>query len=223
MPQLMAPQYSHERLSRYPRWTRDFRRTYTACTNSREFIDAAPLSPLNYAETLKLVSRLPERQPAPVLPGRLNELFDKLLACPEPAAAIPIEDAIWSVWMYDRHEGAARALQRACTDIAARRFDIAETRLATLVRRRPDWAEAWNKLATLLYLLERDDESVAAIHRTLEIEPRHFGAMCGLGEILRSQGDAEAACLAFSMALRVHPRLGGVRQTLRDLRGGAVS
>lgn len=178
---------------------------------------------MNYAATLKLVSRLPERQPAPVLPGRLNELFDKLLACPGAAEAMPIEDAIWNVWMYDCHEGAELALERACADIAACRFDIAETRLATLVRRRPDWAEAWNKLATLLYLLERDDESVAAIHRTLEIEPRHFGAMCGLGEILRSRGDVEAACLAFRMALRVHPRLGGVRETLLDLRGEADS
>lgn len=170
-----------------------------------------------YAETLKLVSRLPQRQPAANLPLRLNELFDKLLACRGPAEAGPIEDAIWDVWMYDTHEGAELALERASDDIAARRFDIAETRLAILLRRRPDWAEAWNKQATLLYLMERDDESVAAIHRTLEIEPRHFGAMCGLGEILRSQGHIEAACLAFSRALRVHPRLGGIRQTMQEL------
>ncbi len=176
-----------------------------------------------YADTLKLVSRLPQRQPAAVLPSRLNELFDKLQACPGPAAAVPIEDAIWDVWMYDSHEGAERALEKACADIAARRFDIAETRLATLVRRRPDWAEAWNKLATLLYLMERDDESVAAIHQTLEIEPRHFGAMCGLGEILRTQGNVEAACLAFNMALRVHPRLGGVRETVLRLLQGTGS
>jgi len=174
-----------------------------------------------YTDTLNLVSRLPQRQPAAVLPSRLNELFDKLQACPGPAAAAPIEDAIWDVWMYDSHEGAELALEKACADIAARRFDIAETRLAILVRRRPDWAEAWNKLATLLYLMERDDESVSAIHHTLEIEPRHFGAMCGLGEILRTQGNIEAACLAFSMALRVHPRLGGVRETLLALLRGA--
>jgi tetratricopeptide (TPR) repeat protein len=173
---------------------------------------------LLYAETLKLVSRLPQRQPAASLPSRLDELFDKLLACPSPATAVPIEDAIWNVWMYDSHEGAELALDRATSDIAAQRYDIAETRLAILLRRRPEWAEAWNKRATLCYMLERDDESVAAIHRTLEIEPRHFGAMCGLGEILRSQGNIEAACLAFSMALRVHPLLGGVRQTLREMR-----
>jgi tetratricopeptide (TPR) repeat protein len=167
-----------------------------------------------YAETLKLVSRLPERQPAASLPLRLDELFDRLLLCAGPADAAPIEDAIWNVWMYDTHEGAELALERASADIAARRFDIAETRLAILVRRRPDWAEAWNKQATLYYLLERDDESVAAIQRTLEIEPRHFGAMCGLGEILRCKGELEAARLAFGMALRVYPLLGSVQQTL---------
>jgi len=172
---------------------------------------------LRYSDTLQLVSRLPQRRPAATLPLRLYELFDKLHACASALYASPIEEEIWSVWMYDTHEGAELELDRACTDIAHQRFDIAETRLARLLRRRPDWAEAWNKLATLLYLMGRDDESVAAIHRTLQIEPRHFGAMCGLGEILRAQGEVESACVAFNMALRVHPLLDGVRRTLLEL------
>ena len=172
-----------------------------------------------YADTLKLLSRLPQRQPAATLPSRLDELFDKLLSS-DPADATRIEDAIWDVWMYDDHEGAELALERASADIAARRFDIAETRLEILVRRRPGWAEAWNKRATLYYVLERDNESVAAIHRTLEIEPRHFGAMCGLGEILHAHGEDEAACLAFSRALRVNPHLTEVRETLHTLQRG---
>ena len=120
--------------------------------------------------------------------------------------------------MHDDHDGAAHALQRSADDIAARRYDMAETRLTLLLKRRPRWAEAWNKMATLYYIMERDDESVAAIHRTLELEPRHFGAMCGLGEILRALGETEAACLAFDRALRVHPQLGGVRETLTAMR-----
>jgi tetratricopeptide (TPR) repeat protein len=178
----------------------------------------SPDCPVRYADTLQLVSRLPQRRPAASLPLRLNELFDKLHACASARYATPIEDEIWSVWMYDTHEGAELELDRACSDIAAHRIDIAETRLARLLKRRPDWAEAWNKFATLQYLIGRDDESVAAIHRTLEIEPRHFGAMCGLGEILRAQGDNESAVLAFSMALRVHPLLDDVRATLGDLK-----
>ena len=173
---------------------------------------------MRHAPTLRLLSRLPERRPAPSLPSRLDGFFDRLTACATPGEAQPVEDAIWSAWMYHGHEEADAALARASADMAARRFDIAETRLAILLRRRPDWAEAWNKRATLCYLMERDDESVEAIHRTLELEPRHFGALCGLGEIFRSRGERGAALLAFGLALRVHPQLQGVRETTRALR-----
>jgi cytochrome c-type biogenesis protein CcmH/NrfG len=172
---------------------------------------------MRYAETLQLVASLPERRPARSLPSRLDELFERLPACASAGEAARVEEEIWSAWMYDGHEEAELALERACADIAARRFDLAETRLAILLRRRPGWAEAWNKLATLCYLMERDDESVAAIRRTLEIEPRHFGALAGLGEILRSQGEAGPALLAFGMALRLHPHLGSVRESMRAL------
>ncbi len=172
---------------------------------------------MRYARTLGLVAALPARRPAPTLPSRLNELFDKISACPDAAAAERLEDEIWSAWMYHGHEEAEAALGRAAADMAAGRFDLAETRLAILVRRRPDWAEAWNKQATLHYLRGHDDASVAAIHRTLELEPRHFGALAGLGEILRAQGELEMARLAFAAALRLYPLHAGVRRSVGEL------
>ncbi len=119
--------------------------------------------------------------------------------------------------MYHGHEDAEAALDRAARDIDARRFDIAETRLALILRSRPDWAEAWNMRATLHYLQGREDESVAAIGRTLALEPRHFGALCGLGEILRGLDEKEAALLAFRRALRLHPQLSGINASLVEL------
>lgn len=172
---------------------------------------------MRYPETLHLLARLPERRPAPSLPSRLQEFFERLAACATPEAARPVEDAIWDAWMHHGHEDAEVVLDRASADMAAQRYDLAETRLAILLRRRPDWAEAWNKRATLCYLMGRDDECVAAIHRTLALEPRHFGALCGLGEILRGQGDRAGALLAFARALRVHPQLDGARETVRAL------
>jgi tetratricopeptide (TPR) repeat protein len=168
-----------------------------------------------YFETLRLVASLAGRRPAPSLPARLDQLFSRLGAA--DCAADELEDQIWRLWMHHPHRLAARALDRAASDIAAQRYDLAETRLELLLRARPDFAEAWNKRATLYYLLERDEDSVHDIRRTLELEPRHFGALCGLGEICVSRGDREAALFVFQTALRVNPHLEGARTAVEQL------
>lgn len=168
-----------------------------------------------YAETLKLVAHLAQRRPAPVLPSRLDQLF-RHLALPD-CRADELEEEIWQLWMHHPHRRAAQALDRAASDIAAQRFDLAETRLQRLVRACPDFPEAWNKRATLYYLQERDAESVRDIHRTLELEPRHFGALCGLGEICLTRGDVEAALFVFHAALRVNPHLDSTRDKIEHL------
>jgi tetratricopeptide (TPR) repeat protein len=170
-----------------------------------------------YFETLRLVASLSGRRPAPSLPLRLNQLFSLLGAA--DCAADELEEEIWQLWMHHPHRLAARALDRAASDIAAQRYDLAETRLALLLRARPDFAEAWNKRATLYYLLGRDDDSVHDIRRTLELEPRHFGALCGLGEICVSRGDREAALFVFQTAVRVNPHLGAARDAMEQLTG----
>ena len=170
-----------------------------------------------YADTLRLVSTLAARRPAGALPARLDQLFHHLA---EPScAADALEDQIWRLWMHHPHRRAAAALDRTATDIALQLYDIAETRLTNLVRACPDFAEAWNKRATLYYLQGRDGESVHDIHRTLELEPRHFGALCGLAEIFRSAGDAESAVFVFRMALRVNPHLAVARAAIDELLG----
>lgn len=168
-----------------------------------------------YAETLKLVAHLPERKPAAVLPQRLEQLFRRL-ALPG-CQARDVEEEIWQVWMHHPHERAAVALDRAASDIAAQRYDLAETRLGRLLRACPDFAEAWNKRATLYYMLERDEECVHDIRRTLELEPRHFGALCGLAEICAGRGERGDAVFVFHAALRVHPHLEAARTSLEQL------
>lgn len=169
-----------------------------------------------YQETLHLISVLGERAPAPCLPGRLEQLFRALAADPSVDAQ-GIEETIWALWMYHPHRAVAQALERATSDIAAQRYDIAETRLARLLRSRPDFPEAWNKRATLYYIQERDEECLADLHRTLELEPRHFGALCGFGEICLGRGDAQGALLAFRAALRLNPHLRSIAQTCRRI------
>jgi len=159
-----------------------------------------------YANTLSLIAARHQRRPARSTPA-LDALFQRLAGCGTEPDALAVEDRIWHIWMHHPHRIANEALDRSADDIAARRFDVAETRLTRLLRCLPDYVEAWHKRATLYYLLGRDDQCVQDLSRTLEREPRHFAALCSFGEILLGEGDVEGACFAFSAALALHPFL----------------
>jgi Tfp pilus assembly protein PilF len=165
-------------------------------------------------EILGLIADRRERRPARDLPA-LAQLFQRLCACTSMEAA-DTEDLIWNAWMHHPHRAAAAALDAATRDIAARRYDIAETRLTILLRRAPQYAEAWHKRATLYYLLGRDAECMHDIRRTLELEPRHFAAMLHFAEILLGAGAGNEARFAFAAALTLHPHLPRARDALSD-------
>ena len=169
------------------------------------------------AETgiLNLIAARRARRPARDLPA-LAQLFRRLAVCPNSDEATETEDRIWSVWMHHPHAEAAATLDAATRDIAARRYDIAETRLTRLLRRAPDFAEAWHKRATLYYLLGRDAECLHDIARTLLLEPRHFAAMLHFAEILIGEGACDDARYAFAAALSLHPHLARARDAIAD-------
>ncbi len=169
-----------------------------------------------YADTLRLVAGLRRRRPVRTVPA-LDALFRRLAACAASDEALCTEDEIWRLWMRHPHRSAEEALDIATRDIAARRYDIAETRLTRLLRHRPDFAEAWHKRAALRYLLRRDAECVDDLQRALELEPRHFGALLHFGEILLASAEAEAARFVFGAALSVHPRQARAREVLDTL------
>jgi tetratricopeptide (TPR) repeat protein len=172
----------------------------------------------NEVEILALIAGRRSRRPARDL-AALVQLFRRLGACAS-AEALDTEDRIWGVWMHHPHRAAAQALEAATRDIAAKRYDIAETRLTSLLRSAPLYAEAWHKRATLYYLLGRDAECLRDIRRTLELEPRHFAAMLHFAEILLGEGAGEtareAAYYVFAAALSLHPHLPRAREALAD-------
>ena len=136
----------------------------------------------------------------------LDDLFRRLARCARPEAEAT-EERIWDVWMHHPHQAAARALDLAARDIAGQRYDLAETRLTLILRRLPDFAEAWHKRAVLYYLLGRDAECLYDLRRTLELEPRHFGAMLHFVEILLQAHAVEDARFAICAARSIHPHL----------------
>src|SRR3954471_1661745 len=161
-------------------------------------------------EILGLIAGRRERRPARDLPA-LVQLFRRLGRCTS-SEADETEDRIWGAWMHYPHRAAAASLDAATRDIAAKRYDIAETRLTILLRSAPQFAKAWHKRATLYYLLGRDAECLHDIRRTLELEPRHFAAMLHFAEILlamNAEADVRFACFA---VLSLHPHLARARE-----------
>ncbi|HET7671657.1 MAG TPA: hypothetical protein VFK84_14705, partial [Burkholderiales bacterium] len=165
-------------------------------------------------EILGLIAGRRERRPQRDL-AALAQLFRRLSTC-SAVEADETEDRIWSAWMHHPHRAAAAALEAATRDIAAKRYDIAETRLTLLLRAAPAYAEAWHKRATLYYLLGRDAECLHDIRRTLELEPRHFAAMLHFAEIMLGEGAGDDARFVFAAALTLHPHLPRARDALAD-------
>jgi Tfp pilus assembly protein PilF len=168
-------------------------------------------------DTLKLILSLPGRKPARSLSRQLDGLFAALARATGAPEASRIETLIWAAWMSHDDPAAEETLERATRAIAAHDYAEAEALLDELVAAHPAYAEAWNKRATLYFRMERDEESVADIRRTLALEPRHFGAICGFGQICMRHGNRAAAMFAFDAALRINPSLGAVRAVFEEL------
>jgi predicted Zn-dependent protease len=166
---------------------------------------------------LRLILDSASRKPAAGLPRRLTGLFRELSE-PEPARATEeIEDLIWAIWVSHESRVAEETMGAAIEAMAAGTLKQARPLLDHLVETYPDWAEAWNKRATLAYIEIRDEDSLEDIRRTLELEPRHFGAMSGFGQICLRNGHLNEARAAFQVALKLNPHMEGIQELLEDL------
>jgi tetratricopeptide (TPR) repeat protein len=140
-------------------------------------------------------------QTAPELP----QLFEQLRTTEVPVQAAEVEQAIWGHWLTGPDEQAGRLMQQIQASLQLGRYDLGLVLSNQLVDAYPSYAEAWNKRATIFYLMDRVEASVEDIKKTLELEPRHFGALSGLGLILMKTGDPEGALLAFEEVLTIAP------------------
>lgn len=173
-----------------------------------------------FAQVLRQVSHLDRARPAASMPRPLDALFRRLAAAGEADEIARTEDLIWAHWTSHPEAGAAEAMERSVRALASKQYAVAERLLERLVIGWPDFAEGWNKRATLRFLQDRDGDSIADIERTLALEPRHFGALSGLGQICLRHGERAGALIAFDAALRVHPHLPGLREAAETLRAG---
>jgi tetratricopeptide (TPR) repeat protein len=147
----------------------------------------------------------------------LDRLFDALKAAPDGESAKYVENRIWSVWIATDSDTTTLLMSRVKTAVDAKDIDLGIKLLTAVIDLRPDYIEAWNRRATLYYQKHDFDRSIADIEQVLKREPRHFGALSGLGMIFQELGDDKHALEAFRRALAVYPRLERIPELVKQL------
>lgn len=149
--------------------------------------------------------------------SRLPRLFERLKVAP-PAEAAAIQQAIWEIWTEAPDDTSKLLMLQGITAMQQGAMNQAIDSFAAIVDRAPGFAEGWNKRATALFLAGDFEASVADIERTLRLEPRHWGALSGLGQINTLLGRGDAALKAYEKALEINPHLDSVRSAAEGLR-----
>jgi tetratricopeptide (TPR) repeat protein len=149
---------------------------------------------------------------------RLDGLFDRLQHTPDPAEAHALEQRIWGLWLESDDAAVDRLMQQGILALQGQQYATALQAFDRMVEQAPDFAEGWNKRATVHYLLGNWRASVRDIQRTLALEPRHFGALFGLGLIYDALEEPEAALRSFEATLTLNPHSESTRQMVEQLR-----
>ncbi|MDC0435171.1 hypothetical protein OAM69_05970 [bacterium] len=148
----------------------------------------------------------------------LPALFDDLKTASSQAEASGIETQIWEHWLEAPDNTSARLIEEISLAMSGSDLAVALQLSDDLVESHPEFAEAWNKRATLHYLMGKNAESVADIRETIALEPRHFGAISGLGLIFLREQNFEAALEAFEQVLAISPASESAQQSVARLR-----
>ena len=148
---------------------------------------------------------------------RLEELFDRLRTTADPLEAQIIEVQIWRIWTDSGQVDLNALVEEGSQSMAQGLLKEAIAIFDRVVTTLPDFAEGWNKRATAHYLNGDYPASVIDIERTLALEPRHFGAISGMGLIFMARGDEANALRAFEEVLKVHPHARGAKARVEEL------
>ena len=147
---------------------------------------------------------------------KLDALFAALREA-GPEEYEPIEKEIGRIWSRSGSDSMDLLLQRGRAAMQGKHLRRAIAHFSALVEHAPDFAEGWNARATAWYLKGEWGQSLADIEQVLRLEPRHYGALAGLGMILEQMGRKKDALKAFRAAAAVHPNLERVEAAIARL------
>lgn len=175
--------------------------------NARRAIEApAPQARLAGVERLGEIGTMAD---ASRLVARLADDDDQVRS----SAAV----AMWQIWSRSGDRAIDALYQRGVQEIQEARLDDALTTFSEIIRRKPAFAEGWNKRATIYYLLGRHAESLKDCAEVIKRNPIHFGALSGYAQIYAARGDPERALDYYRRALKVNPNLPNAAEAIRML------
>jgi tetratricopeptide (TPR) repeat protein len=143
----------------------------------------------------------------------LDFLFGALKAAPDAETAKAVEGRIWAVWVVSNSDTVNLLMTRVRAAVDGQKLDLAVQLLDKIVVLRPDYVEAWNRRATIQFMRKDYNRSIEDIRQVLAREPRHFGALSGLGMIMQELGDDKRALEVYRKAIEINPQM----QRLPDL------
>jgi tetratricopeptide (TPR) repeat protein len=147
----------------------------------------------------------------------LSDLYALLATADDEESAKAITDAIERVWLHSGSATIDLLMERSIKAMSEKNTDLALKLLDHVVELAPDFTEAWNRRAYVYFVQNDVERALGDLRRTLALDPHHFKALDGLGQILREIGQKKAALRAFKELLDVHPYWSGAKQAVEEL------
>jgi Flp pilus assembly protein TadD len=145
---------------------------------------------------------------------RLEDLFDSLKSEKDMFQAAGIAERIWQIWIEHEDSQASGLMLRGTQQMNANDLYGALDTFDRLITLKPDFAEAWNKRATIYWVMGSYEASLNDINEVLKLEPFHFGALSGRGLVYMGRGDYFLARGSFLTLLEVYPAMAGVKENI---------
>jgi tetratricopeptide (TPR) repeat protein len=175
-----------------------------------EAVDPRPPQPIEPPATLPRAQTGDKMQ-------NLDRLFEALKVAPDSESAKFVENRIWAIWLASGSDTANLLMSRVKTAVDGKDHELAIKLLNAIIDIKPDFVEAWNRRATIYYTQRDFGRAIEDIRQVLAREPRHFGALSGLGIIMQELGDEKRALEAFRRALAIHPKLERIPELAKKL------
>ena len=150
---------------------------------------------------------------------RLNQLFEQLKKSNNSSVALEIEMKIWNIWStHPTQKQLTQSLVKGSDLISKGELEAAYKIFSTIINSAPDWAEGWNKRATVLYLKGKYIDSLNDIDEVLKRESRHFGALSGQGLVHIKLKNYEKAIESYEAVQKIYPSVNSAKVMIPQLK-----